>query len=148
MSLDRVLVILGTARDDSNTLKSLNANLPFARFVLVELHRLKINPYSYQHPAPDDFLSVAEKMAHADKIVFATPVYWYAMSGPLKNFFDRLTDLITTSKSIGRTLAGKEVYLFATGSDPELPQGFEVPFIRTSEYFDMKYQRAIYACFS
>jgi hypothetical protein len=43
MSLDRVLVILGTARDDSNTLKSLKSNLPFAHFELIELHNLEIN---------------------------------------------------------------------------------------------------------
>lgn len=143
-SKSKIIVIVGTARDDSNTLKAWEADPPLADFELIELHKLKINPYNYENPISDDFLFVAEKMVQADKIVFATPVYWYAMSGTLKIFFDRLTDLITTSKKIGRALAGKEVYLFATGTDPELPHGFEIPFIKTSEYFDMKYCRAFY----
>jgi multimeric flavodoxin WrbA len=89
-------------------------------------------------------LSVAEKMETAERIVFATPVYWYAMSGELKVFFDRLTDLLTTHKSIGKALKGKKTYLIATGSDPELPEGFEVPFRSTSAYFDMSYEGALY----
>ncbi len=59
-------------------------------------------------------------------------------------FFDRLSDLISTSKPIGRALSGKSVYLFSTGSDLELPDGFEVPFKRTSDYFEMKYVKSIY----
>ena len=42
--------------------------------------------------ADDDFLGVAEAMVDAEAILFATPVYWYSMSGRLKRFFDRLTD--------------------------------------------------------
>ena len=100
----------------------------------------------YDKPAADDFLAIVEKMAVAEKIVFATPVYWYAMSGSLKIFFDRLTDLISTSKDMGRALAGKEVYLLATGSDSVLPDSFEIPFIKTSEYFDMAYRGTCYIC--
>lgn len=145
-SSNQTLVILGTARSDSNTLKALKVHPTFRDCEVVELHQLKIDPYNYEQPTSDDFLLVAEKMIHAKAIVFATPVYWYSMSGTLKVFFDRLTDLISTTKKLGRALAGKETYLFATGTDPELPEGFEVPFIKTSEYFDMKYQRAFYVC--
>ena len=83
-------------------------------------------------------------MRKADHIVFATPVYWYAMSAPLKFFFDRLTDLTENLKPIGKALAGKSVWLIATGTDPELPDGFEVPFCRTAEYFDMRYRGVVY----
>lgn len=144
--IEKNIVILGTARDDSNTLKGLVQNSPFGHFELIELNKLNIEPYSYDEPALDDFLAIVQKMVAAEKIVFATPVYWYAMSGCLKNFFDRFTDLISTSKDVGRSLAEKEVYLFVTGSDSKLPDGFEVPFIKTSEYFDMKYRGAFYTC--
>lgn len=140
------IIILGTARDDSNTVRAIKENEQFRNFEIVELHKLKIEPYSYNNPGSDDFLEIVEKMKLADVIVFATPVYWYAMSGVLKTFFDRLTDLVTTSKPLGRALAGKNTYLFSTGTDETLPDGFEVPFFKTSEYFSMQYQDAIYVC--
>jgi multimeric flavodoxin WrbA len=142
----KTIVVLGTARNDSNTLKALLNEPAFSGHELIDLQKLKISPYSYKIAHDDDFLSVAEKMIAADRIVFATPVYWYAMSGILKIFFDRLTELITTSKNLGRALAGKDVYLFSTGSDLELPNGFEVPFVRTCQYFNMNYQKSFYVC--
>jgi hypothetical protein len=36
------------------------------------------------------------------------------------------------------------VWLIATGTDPQLPQGFEVPFARTAGYFDMTYRGCAY----
>lgn len=50
-------------------------------------------------------------MQSADNIVFATPVYWYAMSGRMKIFFDRFTDLLYTHKSIGKNLKGKKLFI-------------------------------------
>lgn len=138
------LVILGTARDESNTLKSLRASAHFQDFDLIELHKLHISPYSYSNPANDDFLDVANRMLDADEIIFATPVYWYAMSGALKTFIDRFSDLISTSKPLGRRLKGKTTYLFSTGSDDILPEGFEIPFKKTSEYFGMNFKGSFY----
>ena len=37
----------------------------------------------------DDAVEVAEKMHHADVLAFATPVYYYSVSGQLKTMFDR-----------------------------------------------------------
>lgn len=141
---EKVIVILGTARDDSNTLRELRKHLPFRNFELVDLHKLGIDYYDYTKVVEDDFLAVVRQMVVADTIVFATPVYWYAMSGRLKVFFDRLTELITTSKPLGRALQSKQVYLFATGSDPALPEGFQVPFQKTAAYFGMDYKEAFY----
>jgi len=141
-----IIVILGTSRNHSSTLKALEKNLPFPKYKIVELHKLNIQPYSYTSTPNDDFLRIAKMMTEAKVIVFATPVYWYAMSGSLKIFFDRLTELITTSKNLGRALAGKDVYLFVTGSDRELPEGFSVPFIRTSQYFNMTFRETYYFC--
>jgi multimeric flavodoxin WrbA len=144
----KVLVILGTHRNDSNTLAAIKKKLPFDTYDLIQLHERKIEHYKYDSSKPqDDFLTIIEEAIKADTIVFATPVYWYSMSGMMKVFFDRFTDLITTSKSMGRSLQGKKTYLFATGSDDELPVGFEVPFKKTSEYFSMEFSGTTYvAC--
>lgn len=77
-------------------------------------------------------------------IVFATPVYWYAMSGLMKVLFDRFTDLVTVRKDLGRQLKDRRVFLIACGADPDLPEGFEVPFRRTADYLAMKYCGSFY----
>lgn len=138
--VQKVLVILGSARSESNTLKAIKESLPFSEYEIVDLLNYKIEHYSYESIKPDDaFLSIVDKMLSADVIVFATPVYWYAMSSRLKTFIDRFSDLITTSKPLGRALEGKFTYLFVTGNSDRLPLGFEIPFKCTSEYLKMEY---------
>jgi multimeric flavodoxin WrbA len=137
------LVILGSAREDSNTLKAVVKTFPLNDFTIVDLLKFKIDHYQYsQVNTKDDFFSIVEKMVVADTITFATPVYWYSMSGRMKVFFDRFSDLL--GKPAGRQLAGKTVNLVAVGSSPELPQGFEVPFLETSRYLKMNFHKTIY----
>lgn len=144
MNKNDVLVILGSSRQNSTTLEAVQSELPFKDYELVELCKQSIHPYDYDSAPKDDFLNIVDKMINAKTIVFATPVYWYSMSGYLKTFFDRLTELITTCKHLGRQLKGKEVYLLSTGSDVSLPDGFEIPFKRTCEYFEMNYIKSYY----
>jgi multimeric flavodoxin WrbA len=66
------------------------------------------------------------------------------MSSQMKTFFDRTSDLITIRKDLGRGLEGKETFLVSTGTQASLPEGFEVPLKRTSEYFNMKYRGHLY----
>ncbi len=51
---------------------------------------------------------------NADVLVFATPVYYYCMSGQLKTFLDRLNPLY------GRDNNFKEVYLLTTAADTDI----------------------------
>ena len=66
------------------------------------------------------------------------------MSGHMKILFDRFTDLVTIKKEVGRKIKGKSILLFAVGADPEIPEGFEIPFKLTAQYLDMKYKGYIY----
>jgi multimeric flavodoxin WrbA len=140
-----ILVILGSARPDGETRKAVDIAFPPGTSELVVLPDFTIGGYDYNHfNTGDAFDGIAAKMAAADGIVFATPVYWYAMSAPLKIFFDRLTDMTENLKALGKSLAGKPVWVIATGTEESLPDGFEVPFARTADYFAMRYRGATY----
>ncbi len=59
----------------------------------------------------DDAVEVAEKMHHADVLAFATPVYYYSVSGQLKTMFDRANCLF------GSNYAFTDIYLLATAAE-------------------------------
>jgi multimeric flavodoxin WrbA len=139
------LVILGSARPDGETRRAVDIAFPSDVAELVVLPDFIIGGYDYKHFNADDaFGGIAQRMAEAEKIVFATPVYWYAMSAPMKVFFDRLTDLTENLKRQGKALAGKPVWVIATGTEETLPEGFEIPFARTAGYFGMTYRGSAY----
>lgn len=144
--MGNTLAIIGSARSDSNARKALKAISPIKEYGCLDLLDFKINHYRYDRTDwdDDDFGNIVSKLLEADNIIFVTPVYWYSMSGLLKVFFDRLTDLISFKKEIGRQLAGKKVYLVTCGSDANMPEGFEVPFSMTCKYLDMQYCGAHY----
>ena len=147
-----MLAITGSARGDGNTaltVAHLRRALDIRDDQVIDLMACRLEPFRYDPPPPaDDFPLIVERILAHRHIVFATPVYWYAMSGAMKLFFDRLTDLLLSpdGRRAGRALAGRDVWLIATGTDPDLPEGFAVPFARTAEYFDMRWRTAFYVC--
>lgn len=148
-NIGRLAVIMGSARTDGNTAAVVSRFvqcLPSPP-VVANLSAMKIGPFEYGcHERDDDFQSVIGSILASDHIISATPVYWYAMAGPMKLFFDRLTDLLVSPKGrkVGRALAGRSVWLLSTGTDETLPPGFEEPFARTAKYFDMIWREAFY----
>ncbi len=54
---------------------------------------------------------VLEKVRNADVLVFATPIYYYEMSGQLKTFLDRMNPLYSRENRF------REVYLLATAAE-------------------------------
>ena len=147
--MNKVAVIAGTSRYDGHTanilsmLKESDVHNAHKVFSLIDYD---FDFYDYeQKNKNDDFLKLIREAVNFDVIIFLTPVYWYSMSAQMKVFFDRLSDLLTIEKPLGRALKGKKTYLIAHGSsDAELPEGFEVPFSKTSAYFNMEYQGCFY----
>ncbi|WP_266205660.1 flavodoxin family protein [Pontibacter kalidii] len=140
------LVILASARRNSDTQLLACKLLAEQKYELINLLDFRVSPYTYagKYETEDQFIGIARQLLQHEQVIFATPVYWYSMSGLLKNFFDRLTDLVTTQKELGRKMAGKKVHLLAVGSDEELPTGFEEPFRLTAAYFNMHYTGCYY----
>ncbi len=61
----------------------------------------------------DDAVEIVAKMHDADILVFATPVYYYSVSGQLKTMLDRANPLY------GTDYAFADVYLMATAAEDE-----------------------------
>lgn len=145
----RVTIVLGSARRDGNTASAVR-DLSWQlgdKVNIADLSMLTIGSFDYsRHDDRDDFRSVIGLMLASEHIIFATPVYWYSMSGTMKAFFDRLTDLLVApeNRKAGRELAGRNVWLLATGTDESLPSGFQEPFASTAAYFGMVWRQAFY----
>ena len=142
---EKISIILGSSRSQGNTNTLVEAVLDGRNSQTFDLNKYSISHFDYNHKNQNDsFLTIAKQISKSRTIVFATPVYWYSMTAQLKKFFDRMTDIITIRKKIGRALAGKNTFLLSCGTDKALPKGFEVPFDFTSRYFKMKYRGAFY----
>ena len=114
---------------------------------LVDLARLELRPFDYALPSqPDSFDRIVGRMLAARAILFATPVYWYAMSGPMKTLFDRFSDLLSDRDPARRArgLAGRDMWMLAVGADPEPPPGFEAPFRMTADYLGLAWRGSAY----
>lgn len=61
----------------------------------------------------DDADAIREKMLRADVLVFATPIYYYEMSGAMKTILDRANPLFPSDYQF------REVYALATAAEDE-----------------------------
>ena len=140
------LVILGSSRKSGDTLCFLKYVFEEMPFKLIDLLDYSVSHYDYEHnySADDQFELIIKEVLKHQTIVLATPVYWYSMSGLMKVFIDRLTDLTTIRREWVKSLKGKCVVLLSVGADEHLPEGFEIPFKLTAEYLDMEYWGSIY----
>jgi multimeric flavodoxin WrbA len=140
------LIILGSARQQSDTKFFVDFVFNGIEHRLTDLLSHKISFYNYNgtYPSSDRFKTIVADILTHKTIIFATPVYWYSMSGLMKNLFDRFTDLVTIQKEKGRQLKGKSIFLLAVGSDLAIPSGFEIPFKNTADYLGMHYKGCAY----
>lgn len=61
----------------------------------------------------DDADEIREKMLKADVLVFATPIYYYEMSGQLKTLLDRMNPLYSSD------YAFRDIYVLTTAAEGE-----------------------------
>lgn len=145
-SSTKPLLLLGSSRKMGDTRKLACRLFTKDQANILDLLDYKLYHYDYaqQYPPDDAFADVVKALLRHRVLVLATPVYWYSMSGQMKVFFDRLTDLVTTQKKLGRQLKGKSMFLLAVGADKDLPAGFEQPFRLTAQYLDMSFAGSCY----
>jgi multimeric flavodoxin WrbA len=82
-----------------------------------------------------------------DQILFATPVYWYSVSPPMKVFLDRISDFLDLPELLddGRRLRGKRAYVVCTSIYDEAPASFVAAFADTFNYLGMRFEAVAHA---
>lgn len=136
----KIVIIQGSSRSDGNTATIVRYLQKELSADVIDLKSHVIGHYDYSHSnQDDDFLPLMRKIVTYDLIIFATPVYWYAMSGMMKTFLDRITDCLKIEKETGRKLRGKSMAAISCGSEAEEIEGFFVPFRLSADYLGMRY---------
>jgi len=129
-----ILGFNGSPRKYGNTFKMLKmallaAEREGARTRLFHLYDYNIKPClgclvddqkacRYPCVIEDDMKEIYREILDADGIIIATPIYWYNVSGVLKNFIDRITVFENMINIEGRSwVEGKVAGVIAAGND-------------------------------
>jgi len=97
---------------------------------------------AYECVIDDDVASVLKKMAAADVIVMATPLYFFAASAQLKIVMDRMFSLYKWDNAAGTmktVLKGKTLALIASAYEDIGLDALEKPFRLTADYTGMPF---------
>lgn len=139
--MNKPIIIMGSARSTGQTRLAIETIIGDAKIPLIDLCSLNISPFDYEHKNEnDDYIPLMERVTEEnDLIILATPVYWYSMSTIMKIFIDRVSDLLSLRKDVGRKLRGKKIFVVASFST-SLPKGFEDTFSQTCEYLGIEYR--------
>ncbi|WP_299836934.1 NAD(P)H-dependent oxidoreductase [uncultured Tenacibaculum sp.] len=148
--MNTTVIIKASANKNGNTQKIINHFNTDNSVDVIDLLDYTIGHFDYNFKnAKDDFLPLMKRIAEQyETIIFATPVYWYTMSGHLKVFFDRLSDLLHYQKDLGKKLRGKNMAMMSNSGENDRRDGFDMPFIESAKYLGMNYLGDIHVWFN
>ncbi len=143
----RGVIIIGSSRSDGDTAAVVKKLKESSSFDVIDLNEYNFSYYDYQHGnLQDEYLPLMKRIIeNYDLLVYATPVYWYTMSGIMKVFFDRITDLLDSAKELGRQLRGKKMAVVSCSQSAEPAEAFWFPFMETARYLGMEYAGSFHA---
>ncbi len=136
-----ILIVQGSSRSHGNTRLVVDQLRQALSADFVDLHDLQIGPFDYEfRHRDDDFIPLMRDFtARYDTLLVATPVYWYSMSGILKDFFDRISDLLKIEKETGRLLRGKNLAMLSCSGADDRISSFSDVFVASADYLGMNY---------
>ena len=138
---NKTVIILGSSRKNGNTTKIVDEISKEQNIDVVNLSDYNISYYDYESKnINDDFLPLIRGILEQyNTLIFATPIYWYNMSGIMKVFFDRISNLIRIEKETGRKFRGKKIGVISNSHDDKTEDSFYIPFIKSADYLGMEY---------
>ncbi|MFK7049571.1 MULTISPECIES: flavodoxin family protein [Flavobacterium] len=137
------VIIVGSSRKNGNTARIAETIAKQYKMDVIDLSDYQFSYYDYENKnKTDDFLPLMKQIIKKyDTLLFATPIYWYNMSGIMKVFFDRFSDLIRIEKDLGRQLRQKKMAVISNSHDLEkdLDYNFYIPFQKSAAYLGIQY---------
>ncbi|WP_445506567.1 flavodoxin family protein [Niallia sp. 03190] len=137
----KIASIIGSSRAEGNTELLANEVLKDIKHQKVYLKDLSIQPIEdLRHTKEgfqlidDDYDQIVKVFMENDVIIFATPIYWYTMSGLMKNMIDRLSQAIRDERypQFKERIKTVEAIVIAVGGDEPRIKG--LPLIQQFRY--------------
>jgi multimeric flavodoxin WrbA len=146
--MSTAIALFASSRRHGNTGQLIDRIAQELGIEVVDLAEQQISAYDYQHRnRGDDFEPLMRRVLAFDQILFATPVYWYSVSPPMKVFLDRISDFLDLPELLedGRRLRGTRAYVVCTSIYDEAPASFVAAFADTFNYLGMRFEGVAHA---
>jgi multimeric flavodoxin WrbA len=141
------IALLSSSRRRGNTGQLIDRVALELNIEVIDLAGQRISSYDYDHlNREDDFEPLMARVLAHDQIIFATPIYWYAVSPAMKVFLDRISDLLELPDLLpeGRRLRGKTAYVACTSASDDPSGAFMEAFLQTFDYLGMHFGGAVH----
>ncbi|WP_307394361.1 flavodoxin family protein [Bacillus horti] len=136
-----IAVIYGGTRQNGNTeiltkrtIKDLEVvSLHLKEYTIKPIEDMRHTEAGFQDVG-DDYNFLMDQMMQNDILIFSTPIYWYSMSGTMKNFIDRWSQTLRDPKykDFRDRMSKKKAYVIIAGGDSPHIKG--LPLIQQFNY--------------
>ena len=143
-----ILALFSSARRDGNTGRLIDRVARDLPLEVIDLAEKRIATYTYDHRhRDDDFEPLMTHLLTFDRLLFASPVYWYSVTAPMKTFLDRISDYLDLPELLdqGRRLREKTAYVICTSVMEAPAPSFIDAFQQTFEYLGMRFGGYVHA---
>ncbi|GCE15459.1 flavodoxin family protein [Tengunoibacter tsumagoiensis] len=136
----KIVAIYGGSRKNGNSEQLTKELLRGTSSSSIHLSDYRIQPIVDQRHDPngfdtvdDDYSLVLQQVLSHDFLIFTTPVYWYGMSGLMKNFIDRWSQSFRDpSLNFKGEITKKRAFVVIVGDDQ--PQRKALPLVQQFQY--------------
>ena len=135
------VIIQGSARSKGNTYTATQKLKALTHFDFIDLKEYHIGHYDYDFKnKADDFLPLIRSLLETyDIFVLASPVYWYTMSGHMKVFLDRISDLLNSDLEPRKLFHAKTMAVVSVSGQDDVDDSYYIPFRKSADYLGIHY---------
>ncbi|MGR6897112.1 flavodoxin family protein [Rummeliibacillus sp. TYF-LIM-RU47] len=137
----KITTFIGSSRANGNTeiltdivTKNVTHRRIYLKDIMIKpIHDLRHDMKGFR-PVADDYDQIIEAILESDVLIFSTPVYWYSMTGLMKNMIDRLSQAIRDERypDLKEHLKTVNAIVVTVGGD--IPRIKALPLIQQFKY--------------